>query len=71
MKNVKKFLVAFVGTLSMVLTTILAVGPQVIPMGLLPWVQIFIASAISAGVYQVNGPKSVPSLYPTGEENPT
>ena len=68
MSNYKKFFVAVGGTLFMVLSTILAVGPELIPMKWLPWVQVILAIAISKGVHRV---ENVPSLYPADATNRT
>jgi hypothetical protein len=49
--QVTKFLWALVGFFVTVLTTVLAVGPNLIPDKYLPWVHIVIAVATSYGVF--------------------
>ena len=68
MSNIRKFLVAAAGMVVLVLSTILAVGPEIIPMNLLPWVQVIIALLVSKGVHAVRNVESVPSLYPSDVE---
>lgn len=63
MSNIRKFIVAAAGMVALVLTTILAVGPEVIPVELLPWAQVVIALITGKGVYQVvNVPKDTGTL---------
>lgn len=51
--QLKKFFVAACGFVVTTLTTVLAVGPEVIPDAALVWVNIVIAVAASYGVFKV------------------
>ena len=63
MSNIRKFIVAAAGMVALVLTTILTVGPEIIPADVLPWAQVVIALITGKGVYQVvNVPKDTGTL---------
>ena len=66
MIHIKKFLVALLGFVVIVLTTILSIGPEVIPTNLLVWVQIVLGVGTAYGVYAV---KNVPYVYPSDATN--
>ena len=65
MSNIRKFLVAAAGTLVLVLTTVLAVGPEIIPTEYLPYIQVIIALITSKGVHKV---RNVPRPVSEGTE---
>ena len=66
MSNIRKLLVAATGFILLVLSTVLAAGPELIPIAWLPYVQVIIALLAGKGVYDV---RNVPKLYPTDHAN--
>ena len=69
MKNYKKLIASAIGGVVLVLTTVLAVGPELIPLKWLPYIQVLVALLLSGSVHQARNVKNVPSLYPSDATN--
>lgn len=50
--QVKKFLIAGVGFMAMMFTSVMATNPDAIPASMLPWIQGLIAAIALTGVFK-------------------
>lgn len=51
--EIKKYLVAVVGFMVIVFSSVLATNPEIIPSNVLPYIQAIIGVVITTGVYKV------------------